>query len=197
MKNILFVLTAILILTTVSIAQVKTGEKTITINKVTGDTTYTESVIISESEDITPRNNMIVINPLKFFLLYNISYFHKISESTDIGFGIQTPTIEGVSGIGFNFEVRYHPKGKNMGGFYIAPNVSYNILSSTSSSGSDTKLSSIGGLLGWQWFPGDEFAIGLGIGIDLYTGSQKDGWDIYENYEGLMPAVRFDIGYAW
>lgn len=191
MKNILYVLFATLMFASISSAQVKTGEKTMTINKVTGDTTYTESVIISESEDITPRNNMIVINPLKFFLLYNITYYHKVSESTVVGMGLQTPTISGTSGFGINFEVRFHPSGKNMRGFYIAPNASYNSLSAGSNS--EANIFSFGGLVGWQWFPGDEFALGLGIGVDKYFGSNGD----FNDFDGLVPAVRFDIGYAW
>ena len=55
---------------------------------------------------------------------------------------------------------------------------------------------SIGALVGWQWFPGDQFALGLGIGIDQYFGSIKDE-DTFHNYNGLAPALRFDIGFAW
>ena len=138
---------------------------------------------------------MLVINPLKFFIFYNISYFNKVSESVIIGGGVQFPTISGVSGFGANAEVRIHPSGKNMRGFYIAPNVSYNSLSEDS--GSNANLFSIGALAGWQWFPSDEFAIGLGIGLDYYTGSGEDENDVYGSVNGFVPAVRFDIGYAW
>jgi hypothetical protein len=55
-------------------------------------------------------------------------------------------------------------------------------------------LTTIGILLGWQWFPGDDFALGLGIGIDHYAGSNESG---YSNIEGNAPALRFDIGYTW
>ncbi|MCF6268437.1 MAG: hypothetical protein L3J41_01865 [Melioribacteraceae bacterium] len=195
MKNLFYLLFALFILSSVSLAQVKTDEKTITINKATGDTTYTESIIISESEDITPRNHMFVVNPLKFFLFYNISYFHKVSESVIVGGGVQTPTMEDLSGFGINAEVRFYPTGKNMRGFYIAPNISFNSISNKS--GSDTNLFSFGGLAGWQWFPTDEFALGLGIGLDYYTGSKKDEYNDFSNYDGFVPAVRFDVGYAW
>lgn len=190
MKTIVYVLLAMLILTTISIGQIKTGEKKIEVNTVTGDTTYTESVIISESEDITVRNDMITINVLKFFFFYNISYYHKISESVVLGAGIQTPTFSGVSGIGLNVEVRLHPKGKNMRGFYVAPNVSYNSFESS------VNIYSVGALLGWQWFPGEEFAMGLGLGIDYYFSSHNDVNNTHD-YDGTLPALRFDIGYAW
>ncbi len=195
MKKIVNVLFAILILASVSIGQIRTGEKTIVVNKTTGDTTYTESVIISVSEDIRIRNSMLVVNPLKFFLFYNISYFHKVLESVIIGGGLQVPTVSGLSGFGINAEVRFHPSGLNMRGFYIAPNISYNSLSEES--GSNTDLYSFGALAGWQWFPSDEFAIGLGIGLDYYTGSGEDEYNEFDSYNGIVPAVRFDIGYAW
>lgn len=169
-------------------AQTKTEQKKFTIDPVTGDTVYVEETIISASEDITPRNNMIAINPLKFLLFYNLTYYHKIGEQTVIGIGVQSPTIKGVSGFGFNGEIRFHPSGKNMRGFYLAPNFSYNNLE-------DANVYSIGALAGWQWFPGDQFAIGLGIGLDYYTFSGND--DDLHDYNGKAPALRFDIGYAW
>ena len=139
---------------------------------------------------------MVIINPLKFLIFYNISYFHKVSESVIIGGGLQVPTPSGWSGFGINAEVRFHPSGKNMRGFYIAPNFSYNSLKEESSSSvSEENVYSIGALAGWQWFPSAEFAIGLGIGLDYYSGFDESDSDGFEN--GLAPALRFDIGYAW
>ncbi len=174
--------------------QEKTNEKKWTIDPETGDTIYTESVIISKSEDITPRTSMIVINPLKFLLFYNISYFHKINDGAAIGGGIQVPTLSGLNGFGINAEVRFYPKGNNLKGFYFAPNVSYNNLSSHNSNAS-VSISSVGGLIGWQWFPGEQFALGLGIGADYYFFSGDDS--DFSKINGTAPALRFDIGYAW
>jgi len=192
MKTILtFIL---LILFTISIsAQIKTKEKKKTVTEE-GDTVYTESTIISTIEDITPREDMIVINPLKFFIFYNLSYFHKISDKVALGGGFQIPTISGLGGFGINAEARIYPSAKTLRGFYIAPNISFNHL--TVSDGSASVVG-MGALIGWQWFPGDDFAIGLGIGIDYYTGSVDDNDDDFNNYSGSVPAIRFDIGYAW
>lgn len=191
MKTILTILFCCIIALSVN-AQVKTDEKKKTINPESGDTTYIESIIISETEDITPRNHMIVINPLKFFLFYNLTYLHKFSDQVSLGAGFQVPTLADVSGFGFNAEVRIYPTGKRMKGFYIAPNISYNDLKSGEDS---TSPFSFGALVGWQWFPGDQFAIGLGIGVDYYTG--KVSGNTMESYSGTVPVVRFDIGYAW
>ncbi len=177
-----------------ALGQDRTDERKWTIDPVTGDTIYTEAVTISKTEDITPRSSMIIINPLKFLLFYNISYYQKIGEKSAIGIGLQIPTISGISGIGINLENRLYPTGKNLKGFYFAPNVSYNNLTSEGSS-SSVSIFSVGGLVGWQWFPGDEFALGLGIGIDYYFFSGKD--NTFNDYNGTAPALRFDIGYAW
>jgi hypothetical protein len=174
-------------------AQTKTSEVKISVDEKTGDTTYTSSVSLSKIEDITPRKDLIVINPLKFLLFYNLSYFHKFSENVIAGGGFQIPTISDISGVGFNAELRLYPKGNNMQGFYVAPNISFNHISSGEVSSDPF---SIGMLVGWQWFPGDQFAMGLGIGIDRYFGSVKDQHE-FHNYDGFAPALRFDIGFAW
>lgn len=178
----------------VSYTQVETKETKKTVSEQKGDTTVTKSVIISESENITPRHNMIVINPLKFLLFYNISYFHRVSPTVAIGAGVQLPTLNGINGIGFNAETRFHPSAKTLRGFYFAPNISYNRLWGDNSDKGISALS-VGGLIGWQWFVGDDFAIGLGIGIDYYFASEND--DEFGKYHGTAPALRFDIGYGW
>ena len=118
MKAIILMLIFTLTFSLSALGQDKTDETRITIDKETGDTTFTESVVISSTEDITPRNSMIVINPLKFLLFYNLSYFHKISDQVVIGGGFQMPTLSGLNGFGVNAELRFHPKGKNLKGFY-------------------------------------------------------------------------------
>lgn len=177
--------------------QDKTDEKKWTIDPETGDTIYTESVIISQTEDITPRNSMIIINPLKFLLFYNISYYHKLNDKAAIGGGVQIPTPKDINGFGANAEVRLYPNGNNLRGFYFAPNISYNYLTSSESDNS-ISIFSVGGLIGWQWFPGDQFAIGLGIGVDYYFLSDDvEENNDFEEFSGFAPALRFDIGYAW
>ena len=128
------------------------------------------------------------------FLFYNITYLQKASPSVAIGAGIQFPSLVPIDGYGFNAEVRIYPSQRTLYGFYIAPNISYNHLSSDDAT---TSPVSIGTLIGWQWFPGEEFAIGLGIGIDYYSGKISEDDGDFENYSGKVPVVRFDIGYAW
>jgi hypothetical protein len=194
MKPLLSILFLSFCLVQFSFGQTRTDETTKTVQKVKGDTTITEAVTISQKEDVTPRRQMLVINPLKFFLFYNLSYFQMVSPNLAIGGGLQAPTIKGLDGFGLNLEMRFYPSGKTLRGFYLAPNISYNKLSDEEMS---TEPFSIGILAGWQWFPGDDFAIGLGIGIDYYNGTIDEEDGEMESYSGKVPALRFDIGYAW
>lgn len=194
MKTLLLVMFLSFCLVQFTFGQTRTDETTKTVQKVKGDTTITEAVTISQKEDITPRRQMLVINPLKFFLFYNLSYFQMVTPNLAIGGGIQAPTIKDLNGFGVNLEMRFYPSGKTLRGFYLAPNISYNELSDEDMS---TEPFSIGILAGWQWFPGDDFAIGLGIGIDYYTGTVDEGDGEMESYSGKVPALRFDIGYGW
>ncbi|RPH37766.1 hypothetical protein EHM92_01835 [bacterium] len=179
------------------LAQVKTEETRTTVNPKSGDTTVTMSTIIAKSEDITPRSQMIVVNPLKFFLFYNLTYFHRLSAGSAVGIGLQMPTLSGIDGFGINAELRFYPSSRSLRGFYFAPNIAYNRLSTTVFSKTvESSPLSIGVLLGWQWFPGDDFAMGLGLGMDYYTSTNSDR-DLFSRYDGTVPVVRFDIGYAW
>jgi hypothetical protein len=184
-------------------AQIKTEGTRTEVDSTSGKTTTTTYVEVKKEEDITPRTNMIVVNPLKFWLFYNLSYYHAISPSAVIGGGLQMPTPESISGFGANAEMRFHPSKKALRGFYIAPNVSYNHLTYEYYFFDDTTRTvdafSVGVLLGWQWFIGDDFAIGLGIGYDHYflLGNEQEYFTLFGDYDGGTPALRFDIGYAW
>lgn len=174
--------------------QTLTKEKRKSVEKTEGDTTITESVLIAVSEDITPRSQTIVVNPLKFLLFYNVSYFHTLSPSVTLGGGVQFPTPKDLYGYGLSAEVRFYPSGKSPKGFYVAPNLAYNKLWSGEEK---TEPFSAGVLAGWQWFPGSDFAIGMGIGLDYYIGSVSNGHEEFSSYDGWVPALRFDIGYVW
>ena len=204
MKTLLLALLIGAAMLTSGFAQERTDERKWTIDPETGDTIYTEAVIITESEDITPRSSMDcrechrahhpacgrVVNRDRCGGALAISY----TDATAIGGGIQMPTISGLNGFGVNAEVRFYPRGNNLRGFYFAPNVSYNNLSGEDSDES-VSITSFGGLIGWQWFPGEQFAIGLGIGVDYYFFSGDD--DDFSKVNGTAPLLRFDIGYAW
>ena len=110
MKTLLIALLIGGVMLSSSFGQERTDEKKWTVDPGTGDTLFTTSVIVSQSEDITPRSSMIVINPLKFLLFYNISYFYKLSDGAAIRGGIQIPTPSVIRGFDVNAEVRIYLK---------------------------------------------------------------------------------------
>ena len=189
-----------------SFAQIKTEGTRTEKDSATGATktiTYTE---VKEEEVITPRHNMITVNPLKFILFWNLTYYHSFNSVVAGGIGFQMPTLSHTGGYGFNAEVRFYPSRKALRGFYIAPNVSFNHLTDDyfynidgSTSTLSTDVFSVGVLVGWQWYIGDDFAIGLGIGADHYFSSNNgsDYYSLFSSYIGTVPSLRFDIGYGW
>lgn len=206
MHRLLLTLVVLTVGVNLSFGQTKTIEKRVEVDSATGQVKTVSSEVVSTTEDITPRNHMLVINPLKFFWMYNLSYYQKLSQSAVIGGGLQMPVFEGLGGFGANAEVRFHPSAKAMRGFYVAPNVSYTILSfdSYTYDGQNSHYEemsigavSVGVLVGWQWFPGDDFAMGLGIGVDQYFLTDKTTNSSASTYDGTLPALRFDLGYAW
>jgi hypothetical protein len=194
LRTIGYTLLACVVTVQMGTAQTMTRETKKSVVQENGDTTTVESTILSKSEDITPRTAMFTVNPLKFLLFYNLSYYHRISSSVVLGGGLQFPTPKEVNGFGLNAELRFYPSEKSPRGFYVAPNVSYNIVRSA---GDEANPFSIGALIGWQWFPGDDFALGMGIGADYYSGSVSEGAGEITQFNGWAPALRFDIGYAW
>lgn len=203
MKTLLSILAAFFLVTVVASAQSEEKiEETVITTDSTGNTTTTKVVRIRTTEDISVNQNAIVINPLKFFFFYNIGYVRSVTPNFAAGFSVQTPALPETGGFGFSLEGRFYPSGKHLRGFYIAPNISQNWLTADGSS-STASVFTIGALAGWQWFPGDDFAIGLGIGFDRYmlseSGSDTQQNDIllFGDYEGTFPALRFDIGYGW
>jgi hypothetical protein len=182
-----------------SVAQERTTGIRTEMDSATGKTTTVTIVEVKKTEDITPRHDMLVINPLKFFVFYNLSYYHAFSEAIAGGIGLQTPTLSEINGFGANAEMRFYPSKHSLRGFYLAPNVSFNSLKTSSFDNSNVTATSysIGILLGWQWFPGDDFAMGLGIGYDRYFLSGGSNDFLFGSYNGGAPALRFDIGYGW
>ncbi|MEP7233948.1 MAG: hypothetical protein ABI778_01510 [Ignavibacteriota bacterium] len=160
----------------------------------------TRTTKIQTDRDDEPEvaiKNMLAINPLEFIFFWNLSYYHAVTDVVGVGIGLRLPSISVIHGFGASLEARIHPSGKALRRFYVAPNFAYNHL--TVGTGADEvalNTSSIGLLLGWQWFVGDAFAIGLGAGFDHFFGDVSTNADL-ATFSGNLPALRFDIGYGW
>jgi hypothetical protein len=165
----------------------KVVETTTTIDSATGKQVTSSNVVtISTERDLTVRENLITLNPVKFAWMYNLTYYRNINNTIVVGGGFQVPTalaMEDYSGFGLNASMRFYPTGKNMRGFFIEPNVTFNTLSEktsqyvtdpTTGNGQYQEVENtyrpltIGVLTGWQWFMGDNFSMGLAVGADNY-----------------------------
>lgn len=201
-------------------AQTEVEQHKISIDSATGKRTVTTTTIVKTVEDISPYTDILNINPLKFFIAYNLNWVHKLSANTAFGVGAEIGyswinELEGTTW-GVLGEFRYYPSKKSLHGFYVAPNFSYtqtnNLYYSTYDASTATLTSgtytqqmlSLGILAGWQWFPADNFSMGLALGVDDYIPLNQKGNE-YEDFnllggmygKGTSPTIRFDLGYAW
>src|SRR2546423_2109974 len=118
MKTIIASFALAVIITGAAFAQTRTTETRTTKDSTIGGVTTTITTTVSETEDITPRNNMLSVSPVKYILFYNLTYYRKFSDMWVLGIGLSGPTFGGhldkdvsVGGFGANFEARYYPSG--------------------------------------------------------------------------------------
>ena len=130
-------------------------------------TTSVESEKTNDSTDRKAKKNMLTIDPIIQLVDFNITYTRALSSSIAVAAGIQV----GSDDLGVNAEFRYYLTGFALQGMYISPVI-------TIKDGV-----SIDALVGWQWFPEDNFTFGIAAGIGI-------GSDIY-------PALRAQVGYPW
>jgi hypothetical protein len=213
MKIFCTLIALLLGLTAAASSQTKRVESTTTETKA--DTTdgkvVTNSTVttVATSEDITPRHHMISSDPFKFWLYYNVSYYYAITPHIVVGGGIQTPTAlpdREISGFGVNLEGRFYLGGKPFRGFHINPVLSINTLTyeryDWDASGNeritDTPVS-LGLLMGWHWYPWDEFGTQIAFGADYnFSATSEEGLlGLGSHKEGIIPTARFTVGYSW
>jgi hypothetical protein len=200
-----------LLISGATFAQIRTTETRSTKDTTINGVTTTVTTTISETEDITPHNNMLTVSPVKYIVFYNLTYYRKLSDMWVIGAGLSGPTFGGkidnstsIGGYGINLEARYYPKGTAPLGFYIAPNFYYNTVSVTDGTNYEYLWMTGGILLGFQFFPTQDFSVGCGIGVDYFVPTEKrDGQTVSADNQDILPgtrmlpAIRFDFGYAW
>jgi hypothetical protein len=212
-----FLITAALLfaLAATSSAQTKRTEETKTETQTNVDSTNGKVTTVSTvtsmatTEDVTVRTHMISSDPIKFWQFYNISYYQAISPQIVVGGGIQLPTAlfdRDISGFGVNLEARFYISGKPFRGFHLNPILSINSLSYESYSWEgpgntrvhDTPVS-FGLLMGWHWYPWEEFGTQIAFGADYNFSATTESslLGIASEKKGVVPAGRFTVGYSW
>lgn len=191
----------------VVMAQERT-EETVTTTDSTGTSTV-RVVKISSSEDIRDLKNMVMVNPFKFIYLFNASYYRAISPNMAIGGTLQTPTViledQEASGIGFSADYLFYPSSRVFRGFHLGANMSYDVVSyeaydpETYNSSEVTEHPfSIGGYIGWNWWPWEEFATAIALGAEYNLNPTTEAiLSPLGDKKGVAPYFSFKMGYAW
>ncbi len=150
----------------------------------------TTTIVETQTEDITPRHHLMIVDPLRFFVLYNAAYYQAVTPALALGAGLQVPAFDAIDGVIVTAEARFYVRKQALKGFYVAPNLWIDSVTEHD----DTRVE-LGVVAGWQWFTGRDFALGFGLGaaFDL----NGPGNDTYGLYDGSRPIVRFNIGYAF
>src|SRR5687768_12516417 len=170
------------LLATAATAQVKTVEtRTIETDldslgdgKVIRSETVTS---MSTTEDMTAKKHMVIIDPIKFFSLFNAGYQHAVTENITIGGNIQATTqIVDAKGWGVAFEGRYYPDGHPFRDFHVDASLAYNDITADHSewdydTGYISKPVKIAPLaagvrIGWHWYPWKNLAAEFALGAD-------------------------------
>jgi len=220
MRTLLTIMALALLITTGARAQTKTTEAKTTetqkqIDSTTGKVIESSVVTsIATTEDITVRQNMIYIDPVKFFGMFNIGYQRAITPLFTVGGVVQSPTqLSDATGFGVIAEGRYYPGAKAFRGFHVGATLSYNSISfehynyeSEAVEEATIDPVSLGAVIGWHWYPWDDFAVELALGADYtFNGVKKNGSAEYfaddapfvNNVQGILPSFRVHFGYAW
>ncbi len=176
---------ALILLLGAASTQTALGQKRTIEKRTPIDSTTT----IVEIEDITPRHRILIVNPIRFFVLYNLAYYQSVSPGLALGAGLQIPAFDEIDGVIVQAEARFYPGKRGLKGFYLGSNL---WIDSVTSDDDDARVE-LAVIAGWQWFSGKDFGIGFGLGaaVDL---TDNDG---FEFYDGHRPVVRFNIGYAF
>ncbi len=176
---------ALILLLGAACTQTALGQKRTIEKRTPVDSTTT----IVETEDITPRHRILIVNPIRFFVLYNLAYYQSVSPGLALGAGLQIPAFDEIDGVIVQAEARFYPGKRGLKGFYLGSNL---WIDSVTSDDNDARVE-LAVVAGWQWFSGKDFGIGFGLGaaVDL---TDDDGFELYD---GHRPVVRFNIGYAF
>jgi hypothetical protein len=215
MMKLLLCLTLLVLTTGTIFAQETKVEETreVRAEKDSADAHVVTTHYSRTTEEVTPRREMLTINPIKFFVFYNLQYLRQVLPHVAVGAGFNLPTYHSIKGIGFNAEARWYPGSHALRGGYLAPTISANFLTVTDNDysyivdggyyndGIATKSNAIdlGLVLGWQWFWSDDFAIGIGLGFDYPVSVSPGARSIpFVNTSDAAETVfRLDIGYGW
>lgn len=181
--------------------------------KVVRSETFTS---LSTTEDMTVKNHMIALDPVKFFTLFNIGYQHAITPQITVGGSVQATTqLVQAEGWGIAAEGRFYPDGHPFRSFHVDASLGYNDITTeehsyeyeTGKESTETiQIAPVtaGVKIGWHWYPWKDLAVDAALGADYNFGGDPDSRELWNSSlpfmsaaHGITPSVRINIGYAW
>lgn len=156
-------------------------------------TTHTELKVI-------PRN-AVMVNLGGLALDYlNLSYYRSLDSSNALGAyaGYLYHLIgdDRITGYGFGVSYRYYPAGRGLARFYYSPTIGIQLGDVVDDKRDQAVGVLVSAMVGWQWFPEEVFAVGLGVGARAIFGRQQDDPVIGTAF-GATPVITLDLGYGW
>jgi len=157
-------------------------------------TTYSELKVIPQ--------NAVMLNVGGLALDYlNLSYYHSLGVSHGIGgyIGYLYHPIgdDRITGYGYGISYRYYPAAKSLSRFYWSPTVGIQQIEGNSGKRAGETGVLLSGLVGWQWFVEQHFAVGLALGGRVIIGKSRADDPVLKEAYGATPIITLDLGYGW
>lgn len=163
-------------------------------------TAWAQKTTTHEPLKVIPRN-AVMLNLGGLTLDYlNMSYYRALDSSNALGVYVgylyHLVGNERITGYGFGVAYRYYPARRAISRFYYSPIIGIqrgDVVDEDRSPGIGVLIS---GLVGWQWFPEEVFAVGLAVGGRVILGGKNEDPVIGTAF-GASPVITLDLGYGW
>jgi hypothetical protein len=150
---------------------------------------------------VVPQNTILVnLGGLALDYL-NVSYYRSLGShhalGAYIGYLYHPVGGENLTGYGVGVAYRYYPAGKALARFYYSPIVGLQ-RGESARAGRDGALGVLlSGVVGWQWYLEERFAVGLGFGGRVILGRSREEDPVVRDAFGASPVITLDLGYGW
>jgi hypothetical protein len=153
-----------------------------------------------EQLEVIPRN-AVMVNLGGLALDYlNLSYYRAVDSNNAfgayVGYLYHVVGNEQIAGYGFGLSYRYYPAKRAISRFYYSPTIGIQFGDVVNGARDRITGVLVSAMVGWQWFPEEVFAVGLGFGGRMIFGEHSSDPVIGEAF-GASPVITLDLGYAW
>lgn len=150
--------------------------------------------------EVIPQN-AVMVNLGGLALDYlNVSYYRGFDSNhalgAYVGYLYHLVGDEQIAGYGFGLSYRYYPAGRAISRFYYSPTIGLQLGDVINGQKDRATGVLVSAMIGWQWFPEEIFAVGLGFGVRAILGEGNSD-PVISNAFGASPVITLDLGYGW